>query len=102
MRAGTEHRSTMFSLIENWQQSGLNQKTFCEQQQIATHQFYYWYKCYRSQKNEVPVIPSPKRFVEVHAHPAPGAAAIEVVLSCGHRIYFNQPVAASFIKALIS
>lgn len=53
MRAAIEHRNTMFSLIENWQQSGLSQKAFCEQQQIAAHQFYYWYKCYRIQ-NDVP------------------------------------------------
>ena len=37
MGATTEHRNAMFALIENWQQSGLSQKTFCEQQQIAAH-----------------------------------------------------------------
>jgi len=100
MRAASEHRNMMFSLIENWQQSGLNQKTFCEQHQIASHQFYYWYKCYRVQ-NDVVIQPA-KRFIELHAHNTQGEAAIEVLLSCGHRIYFNQPVAASFIKALIS
>lgn len=101
MRAPTEYRNTMFSLIENWQQSGLSQRAFCEQHQIVPHVFYYWYKCYRAQ-NDVAFVQPAKRFIELHAHNTQGEAAIEVLLLSGHRIYFNQPVAASFIKAVIS
>lgn len=101
MGATTEHRNAMFSLIENWQQSGLSQKAFCEQQQIAAHQFYYWYKCYRMQ-NDLPVAPVAKGFIELHSQVTQPEAAIEILLLCGHRIFFHQPVAASFIKAIIS
>lgn len=101
MGASTEHRNRMFSLIENWHQSGLSQKAFCEQQQIAAHQFYYWYKCYRA-KNDVPIAGVGKGFIELHSQAPSPEAAIEILLSCGHRIYFHHPVAASFIKAIIS
>ena len=102
MRAATEHRTTMFSLIESWQQSGLSQKAFCKQHQILSHVFYYWYKCYRTQ-NDVAAFQPSKGFIELHNHLSPlPEAAIEVLFSCGHRIFFHQPVAASFIKAIIS
>ena len=102
MRATTEHRTAMFSLVETWQQSGLSQKVFCEQHQIVLHVFYYWYKCYRIQ-NEVSGGQPTESFIELHSSPASSVeAGIEVLLACGHRILFHQPVAASFIKAIIS
>jgi hypothetical protein len=101
MGATIEHRKAMFSLIENWQQSGLSQKALCVQQQIAAHQFYYWYKSYRMQ-NDVPVVQVSKSFIELHSQGAQPEAAIEILLLCGHRIFFHQPVAASFIKVIIS
>ena len=101
MRASAQHRQAMFTLIENWQQSGLSQKAFCDQQQLAAHQFYYWYKCYRIQ-NDVPDVQAVNGFIEIHSPEPSAQAAIEILFSCGHRIFFNQPVAASFIKALIS
>lgn len=101
MGATTEHRNAMFSLIENWQQSGLSQKVFCEQHHIATHQFYYWYKCYR-RKKDIPANQVSKGFIELHSQEAAHEAGIELLLACGHRILFRRPVAASFIKAIIS
>ncbi len=101
MGATTEHRNRMFSLIESWQQSGLSQKRFCEQQQIAVHQFYYWYKCFRT-KSDGPIVGVEKRFIELHSQAPSAEAAIEILLFSGHRILFHQPVAASFIKAIIS
>ena len=101
MRAATEYRSAMFSLIESWQQSGLSQKAFCEQHQLMPHVFYYWYKCYRSQNN-ISVVQPAKGFIEIQSQAIQPEAAIEILLPCGHRIFFHQPVAASFIKAIIS
>ncbi|WP_442345985.1 IS66 family insertion sequence element accessory protein TnpA, partial [Foetidibacter luteolus] len=34
----------MFSMIGDWQQSGLSQKAFCAQHGIRYHVFHYWYK----------------------------------------------------------
>ncbi len=47
MRNPPEVREQMFTMIEQWQQSGVTQKAFCEQQSLKYHTFYYWYKCYR-------------------------------------------------------
>ena len=87
MRAATEHRNTVFSLIENWQQSGLSQKAFCEQHQIVSHVFYYCYKCYRT-KTDGPSVQPSKGFIELHSPDTQQEAVIEVLLSCGHRIFF--------------
>jgi hypothetical protein len=43
-----------------------------------------------------------KGFIELRSDPILPEAAIEVLLACGHRIFFHQPVAASFVKAVIS
>ena len=39
-------REQMFKMISTWQQSGLSQKSFCEQNGIRYHVFHYWYKCF--------------------------------------------------------
>ena len=44
-----ELRDRMFELIEQWQQSGLSQKAFCEQHSIRYYVFQYWYRRYRKQ-----------------------------------------------------
>lgn len=49
MRNDPKVRQQMFDLIEEWKQSGLSQKAFCERHPIRFYQFYYWYKCYRRQ-----------------------------------------------------
>ena len=101
MAASLTHRLAMFAIIEKWQQGGLSQKTFCEQHQVIPHVFHYWYKCYRGQHG-----PASSTTVSDSTElklPAPSAeAAVELLLSCGHRIMFHQPVTASFIKALIN
>ncbi len=101
MPASAEHRNTMFSLIEKWQRSGLSQKSFCEEQQIKAHVFYYWFKCFRIQNNTL-VVQSAKSFIELRSQAILPEASIELLLANGHRILFHQPIAASFIKAIIS
>ena len=92
----------MFSYIEQWKQSGLSQKQFCAQHNIVLHSFYYWFKRYREQNNGINGQPA-NGFVEIQANPSisPGTD-IEILLAGGHRIIFNQPVSASFIKEVIS
>ena len=101
MWASIDYRRVMFSLIEKWQQSGLSQKGFCEAHQIKAPVFYYWYKCYRIQHNTLVVQPA-KGFIELRSDPVLPEAAIEVLLACGHRVFFHHPVTASFLKAIIS
>lgn len=91
----------MFRMIAGWQQSGLSQKLYCEQNEIKYHVFHYWYKRFRNSRsvNTTPAfiplqIKSPQT-VSTNA-------GIELVLTDGRRILFNQPVTADFIKAIIS
>jgi hypothetical protein len=101
MPAAPEHRTAMLSLIDNWQQSGLSQKAFCEQAQMKPHIFHYWYKCYRKQNNSAVARPA-EQFIELGGQGVLPEPAIELLLTNGHRILFHHPVAASFIKAIIS
>jgi hypothetical protein len=37
----------MFTLIRQWQRSGISQKDFCEKKDIAYATFHYWYRKFR-------------------------------------------------------
>ncbi len=43
-----DDKTAMFKLIEQWKESGMSQKLFCEQMQIRYHVFHYWYKRYKT------------------------------------------------------
>ena len=43
----------MFSLIEKWQESNLNQQAFCQEHEITYSKFLYWLKKYRQQQENV-------------------------------------------------
>ncbi|CAN5420144.1 hypothetical protein BH11BAC5_BH11BAC5_46420 [soil metagenome] len=86
----------MFDKILQWQQSGLTQKAYCEQENIAYHVFHYYYRRFREKEN----IGSPK-FLQLQITPAQSAPA-ELVLADGRRLLFHQGVSADFLKALIS
>ncbi len=94
-------REQMFNLVNGWQQSGLSQKAYCEQNEIRYHVFHYWYKRFRDSQvanKEVTFIPLQIKPLQ----PASANAGIELLLTDGRRILFNQPVSADFIKAIIS
>jgi transposase-like protein len=42
----------MFSLINKWKGSGINQIDFCEQHDISIHAFYYWLRKYKQTQPE--------------------------------------------------
>lgn len=91
----------MFNLIRGWQQSGLSQKLYCEQQGIRYHVFHYWYKRFRESRadnKEGTFIPLQIKSLA----PAGINAGIELVLADGNRVLFYQPVSADFIKGIIS
>lgn len=39
-------------MIEDWQTSGLNQRSYCTSKNIAYSVFHYWYGLYRKEKTE--------------------------------------------------
>jgi hypothetical protein len=94
-------REQMFSMISTWQQSGLSQKAFCQQNNISYNVFHYWYKCFRDAQ-------LPRRAegfialdVQRGSSVITSCAAIEVLLTDGWRVMFHQPVSADYLKAII-
>lgn len=99
MQTRQQLRQEKFSMIEHWQQSGLTQKQYCQQQDIAYHSFHYWYKRYRiscdeSKSGDLPfMLLTPSDSITCHT---------ELSLPDGRRLIFHQPVAADFLKILLS
>ena len=44
-----ENRINMFQLIEEWEQSGESQTSFCKNKNVSFHTFYYWLRRYKDQ-----------------------------------------------------
>ncbi len=98
MQNRDEVRQQMFTHIEQWKQSNLTQKSYCEQHNIAYQAFHYWYKRY---KNNNPTNSSAS-FVQLQVQAQNVQPHVELLLSDGRRIVFHQPVSSEFLKALIS
>ncbi len=102
MRKEVQVREQMFSMIRNWQQSGLTQKAYCEQHKIAYHVFHYWYKCFR----DLQLPTKDEGFIPLKIQPSTSVNTscphVELLLADGKRLLFNQPVSSDFLKALIS
>lgn len=97
MQKDTKVREGMISMINHWQQSGLNQKAYCMQHDVRYHVFHYWYKVYRN-ANALPGA----SFVRLRVAPSPGSSVAELICTDGKRLVFHQPVTADYLKVLIS
>ncbi len=86
----------MFDKILQWQQSGLTQKAYCEQENIAYHVFHYYYRRFR-EKEDI----GSSKFIKLQIAPNL-SGGIELVLADGRRLLFHQAVSADFLKVLIS
>ena len=100
MRNNPEVRRQMFDMIEQWQQSGLSKKAYCEQQSVKHHTFYYWFKYYRQQHPDVENTPS--AFVKLQIEKSPVPSWVEIHFPGGIRLIFHEPVSSNYLKALIS
>jgi hypothetical protein len=89
-------RQEKLAMIALWQQSGLSQKQYCLQNNIAYHIFHYWYKIYRADQSA-----DSGSFVTLNIAPPP-QANVEIYFTDGRRIIFHQPVSADYLKALIA
>lgn len=101
MRSSNEERTAMLNLIDQWKQSGLNQKNFYQQHSIPAHVFYYWHKCYRKQRSGLNTSIPPNNFVQLEPSAVALAGNIELQLANGNRIILHQPVGVDYLKALI-
>ncbi len=91
-------RQDMFSIIEEWEVSGLKKKEFCSQKGIGEWIFYYWQKQYRSYQtnNASGFIP-----IQAKVFPAPHAYPIAVCYPNGVRLELPGTVPLNQVMALI-
>ena len=87
----------MFGYIDQWQQSGLTQKAFCQQASLAYHVFHYWYRRYRIAESK-----PASSFIKLGVSSPCISLHTELVLPDGKRLLFHQPVSIDYLKALIS
>lgn len=100
MHATEQTRAQMFSTILNWQQSGLSQKAYCQQNDIRYHVFHYWYKSYRDKHKSL--ADNNSSFIPLQIKSClPLSVTAELVLADGRRLLFHQPVDANFLRSLI-
>jgi hypothetical protein len=101
MQNKEQQRQQRLAMIEDWSRSGLSQKQYCLQHNIAYHTFYYWYKRYRiTSDDNNPAKKSP--FVSLQTPAFASMIPMELLLPDGKRLLFHQPVSADFLKALIA
>jgi len=100
MHATKEQRAQFLAMIKQWQQSGLSQKVFCADNNIAYHVFHYWYKRYREQHADQQS--NSTSFVKLHIAKPASASTVEIYYPGGILLVFNEPVTSNYLKALIS
>ena len=98
MQTREQLQEQKYAMIEHWQQSGLSQKKYCDQNTIAYHHFHYWYKRYRDRQAS----DGEGNFIPVKVNAASSAGNIELQLPDGKRILFHQPIGVDYLKALIA
>jgi transposase-like protein len=100
MQSKEHQRQQKLAMIEDWSRSGLSQKQYCLQHNIAYHTFYYWYKRYRTASGDS--TEGKSLFVPLQAATFASVAPTELLLPDGRRLLFHQPVSADFLKTLIA
>jgi hypothetical protein len=98
MQSKEEVQQRMFNFIGQWQQSGVSQKAFCVQVNLAYHVFHYWYKRYRIAGGQT----TASSFKKLKVSAPSVCSSMELVLPDGKRLLFHQPVSIDYLKALIS
>ncbi len=97
----SENKTAMFKLIEQWKESSMSQKLFCEQMQIRYHVFHYWYKQYKMVNgSETPAVSA---FVPLHINQTISTDPFaEIIFADGKRLLLNQFVDVHFLRNLLS
>jgi hypothetical protein len=87
-----KRQEEMFSLIEQWQESGKTQQLFCQEQELTYSTFYYWLKRYRQGLDESNFLP-----VEISS-----GSHIEIRYPDGVVLQLPAEVRLSTLKQLLS
>ena len=96
MHATKEQRAQFLAMIKQWQQSGLSQKLFCTNNNIAYHVFHYWYGVYKSEQK------STGTFLPVNI--TPPIAQEQITIKGNNGIQLQVPMtdkSVRFIKQLL-
>lgn len=95
MQTESSLQDKMFSLISDWEHSGMSQKGFCRLHSIRYGTFHYWHKKYRLSLTTV------AGFAEISSLSSVGTWFAECHFPGGGRVVFHQPVSTEFLKLLM-
>jgi hypothetical protein len=87
----------MFSMIRQWQVSGISQIEFCKKKSVSYATFHYWYKKFRDSEVSEEVNPS---FVPVTITDTVVSTFCTVRLLDGIVIDFHNPVSPDYLNQL--
>jgi len=91
----------MLPLLQNYYASGLSQKQYCEQEQLAPHLLGYWLRKYKAQQS-VDQENGVSKFVELSiSAPSPILDGVEIIYSNGTKIKVAQKVEWAFFEKLL-
>ena len=94
-------KQQMFLFVEQFKESGLSIKQFCEQNNLRYHSFQYWYRQYKQKDNQQAPVPLFKP-ITIQPSALPGATGFaEVTFPSGCNIRFSQSVGVDYLEALI-
>jgi hypothetical protein len=100
MQSAEQLRQQNLAMIDAWQQSGLSQKQYCLQNNIAYHIFHYWYKRYRDK--QAGNGGDPAGFIPLIVNGASSTGYVELQFPDGKKILFHGPVSVDYLKAMIA
>ena len=93
-------QSEMFSLVSEWQESGLSQIDFCQQHDLVPHRFYYWLKKYKHSGSRSSIRSSFLQ-VEVETGETDTSDEIRIQYPNGVIVSVGESVHISRLRALI-
>jgi hypothetical protein len=92
----TARQAWMFEKIEQWKESGITQKQFCQEHEIALSNFFYWHKKHRKHS------PSTPGFIPIAVHSnIKGSSSIEIIYPNGVRIQLPSTMHPSAVGEFI-
>lgn len=89
----------MYLAIELWQESGLNQRSFCEKEGLNYQMFGYWLKKFRNEK--APEAVTGKGFAGLNVEAPPAMEGISIRYPNGVVVTCSEQLALQKLKTLI-
>jgi hypothetical protein len=85
----------MEDLYQQWQESGLSRKAFCQLHDLSYATFNYWFKRLHDTGPSAPT-----GFTELNV-PSTAAFSLEVVFPSGSRLVFQHEPSATWLRELL-